>query len=681
MTDGVHHHAESAQAPAPVFAAVPSVSRIFWIILFLITWALSTWSFALYKAFDARWIIRYPKNLEIPLDRWISNATNWLVEDLSFGLFTFRDFTRFISSLVEAPYDLTRSFLIEGFTIGQGQQALEVAPPLSWIAIIAIVVALALYAKDWALALLVGFCFSYLAIFGQWESAMVTLASVLIAVPIGVVGGLALGIAAYRMPAFERFLRPVLDLMQTVPVFAYLVPILVLFGFGPVAALIATVIYAMPPMVRISTVALRTVPEEVIEAGRMVGCRRGQLMWKVLVPTAMPSLMVGVNQVIMLSLNMVIIASMIGAGGLGYDVLTALRRLDIGGGIEAGLAIVVMAIALDRLSQAFAVRRVRPPGNSQMPFHKRHPVLTLVALITISTTLAGVYFPEFREYPANLTVTTGTFWNSAIEWININFFDAIEAVKTVLLNFLLLPVKRFFTGIPWAWGIVVVGLAAARICGWRLGMMAAVMTFFIAASGLWREAMTTIYLCSVSVLIASLIGIPLGIWAGQNPRANSIIGAMIDTLQTLPSFVYLIPVVMLFRVGDFSAMIAVVLYALAPAVRYAAHGIRSVDEELIEAGKVSGCTERQILWRIKLPLAAPSLLLGLNQTIMLAISMLVITALVGTRDLGQEVYIALTKANIGQGIVAGLSVAFIAIIADRVVTALARSSQQRLGLE
>ncbi|MXN64435.1 ABC transporter permease subunit [Stappia sp. GBMRC 2046] len=680
MTDGVHNRARPARAPTAGLSGFPSFSAVFWIGLFLVTWALSTWSFALYKTFDARWIIRYPKKLEIPLDTWISNATNWLVEDLNFGFFTFRDVTRFISAIIEAPYDIMRSLLVDGFMIGQGQQAIDVAPPLSWIAIISIAVSLALYAKDRWLAILVGVCFAYLAAFGQWDSAMVTLASVLIAVPIGVAGGLALGIVAYRLPAFERMLRPVLDLMQTVPVFAYLVPILVLFGFGPVAALIATVIYAMPPMVRISTVALHSVPEEVIEAGRMVGCRRGQLMWKVLIPTAMPSLMVGVNQVIMLTLNMVIIASMIGAGGLGYDVLTALRRLDIGGGIEAGLAIVVMAIALDRLSQAFAVRRVRPHLDPQLPFHKRHPVFTLVVAIAVFTTLAGAYLPAFREYPARLTLTTGTFWNSTIEWINVNFFDSIEAVKTVLLNVLLLPVKRFFTGIPWAWGIVVVGLAAARICGWKLGVMAAAMTFFIAASGLWREAMTTVYLCSVSVLIASVIGIPLGIWAGQNPRANSVIGAMIDTLQTLPSFVYLIPVVMLFRVGDFSAMIAVVLYALAPAVRYAAHGIRSVDEELIEAGKVSGCTSRQILWRIKLPLAAPSLLLGLNQTIMLAISMLVITALVGTRDLGQEVYIALTKANIGQGIVAGLSVAFIAIIADRVVTALARSSQQKLGL-
>ena len=144
---------------------------------------------------------------------------------------------------------------------------------------------------------------------------------------------------------------------------------------------------------------------------------------------------------------------------------------------------------------------------------------------------------------------------------------------------------------------------------------------------------------------------------------------------------YLIPVVMLFRVGDFSAMIAVVLYAMAPAVRYTAHGIRSIEPQLIEAGIVSGCTKRQLLTRIRLPLAMPEIMLGINQTIMLALSMLVITAMVGTRDLGQEVYIALTKADTGRGIVAGLSVAFIAIVADRLIAANALRLRKRYGKE
>lgn len=663
-------------------AYIPGRSGWFWLTLFVVTWALSHYSWDLYKGFDARWIIKYPGAYLLKAETAISQFMQWLVEDATFGLFTFREFTRFIAWLIELPYDFMRDLLIDGFSVGLGNQAVEIAPSLSWIAVIVTLTAMAHYARDWKLAALVGGCFLYLAVFGQWQSAMVTLASVLIAVPIGSVGGLLLGILAYRMPAFEAMLRPVLDLMQTVPVFAYLVPILFLFGFGPVAALVATIIYAMPPMVRVTIVALHGVPSEIRDVGVMVGCTKRQMMWKVIVPSAAPTLMVGVNQVIMLTLNMVIIASMIGAGGLGFDVLSALRRLDIGGGIEAGLAIVVMAIALDRLSQAFASRTADThPVDPDRNVVARHPWLATVLLVAICTYLISGILPAVQSYPDAATISTGSIWSDLMGYINVHFFDTFEAVKTVFLTYLLLPIKRFFTGIPWAWGIIAMTLIGWRMGGIRLALLTGAMTALIAAVGLWDKAMITVYLCGVSVLIASAIGIPLGIFAAQNDTTNRVVGSFIDTLQTLPSFVYLIPVVMLFRVGDFSAMIAVVLYAMAPAVRYAAHGIRNIDPQLIEAGLVSGCTPRQVLWRIKLPMAVPELLLGLNQTIMLALSMLVITALVGTRDLGQEVYIALTKANSGQGIVAGLAVAFIAIIADRTLSAAANRVRKNMGLE
>ena len=190
-----------------------------------------------------------------------------------------------------------------------------------------------------------------------------------------------------------------------------------------------------------------------------------------------------------------------------------------------------------------------------------------------------------------------------------------------------------------------------------------------------------LYLCGISAVIASLIGIPIGIYSATRDRVWAWVQLAIDTLQTLPSFVYLMPAVMLFRVGDFTAMIAVVAFAVAPAIRYTALGIRKVDPKLIEAGRAMGCTEWQILTRIRLKLALPEILLGLNQTIMFALSMLVITALVGTRDLGQEVYIALTKADTGRGLVAGLSIAAIAIIADRLISAGAVHARRRLGLE
>ncbi|AVO39654.1 ABC transporter permease subunit [Pukyongiella litopenaei] len=630
------------------------------------------------------WALEYPGAWVVPLKDWISAAMSWLVEDARIGPVSFTDVTRAIAWLIEQPYDLARALLADGFLDGVGRRAKQILPPLSWIAIIAGVMALGQYARSWGLALLVGLSFLYLAMFGQWESAMVTLSSVLIAVPIGVAGGLWLGILAYRHPLFDRMLAPLLDLMQTIPIFAYLVPILFMFGFGPVAALVATVIYAMPPMVRITTLALRGVDSEIKDFGVMAGCTRRQMTWRILVPSAIDGLMVGVNQVIMLSLNMVIIASMIGAGGLGFDVLSSLRRLDIGAGFEAGIAIVILAIAVDRLSQAMSDRAATVHPGAVAPqggWIARHRRMVAVLGVMIAAFLLGRVIPFFQTYPETLWLTTGGFWDGLVKYLNVNYYDAFEAVKLFFLNYFLLPIKRFFLGVPWPWAIVMLGLLGAWFGGWRLAVMTVAMAGFIVVTGMWEKAMITVYLCGASVVIATAIGVPIGVLAATNPRAGRVIGVIIDTLQTLPSFVYLIPVVMLFRIGDFTAMIAIVLYALVPAVRYAAHGVRSVSPDLIEAGVVAGCTRWQLLTRIRLPLALPEILLGLNQTIMLALSMLVITALVGTRDLGQEVYIALTKADTGRGLVAGLAIAFIAIIADRVISAGARNARIRFGLE
>ena len=618
-----------------------------------------------------------PEALHLPTGGWISAAMKWLTDSAAIGPVSFKDLTRGFAALVEAPYQAARVLLVEGITEGRGRRATVLVPPLSWVAVTVAAVALGHYAKDIWLGLLAGALMVYLAIFGQWDSAMVTLASIVIAVPLGVAGGLGLGIAALRWRGAERVISPVLDLMQTVPTFAYLVPVLVLFGFGPVAALLATVIYAMPPMVRVTQVALRAVPAEIVDFANMAGCTPGQRMRKVMLPVALPDLMVGVNQVIMLSLNMVIIASMIGAGGLGADVLASLRRLDIGGGIEAGLAITALAIVLDRLGQALAARA----GHGAVVtgrFWQRHPRTVLVLAVIVAAGLLGLLIPAVQDWPKGWELTTKTWWADRMEWINVNYFDQLEAFRVWMLEHLLLPVKRFFLALPWPFLLGVLALAGWRLGGWRLGALVLALSGFIATTGLWEQAMTTVYLCGVSVLIAMAVGVPLGIWAASSETAGKIIGGVVDTLQTLPSFVYLIPVVMLFRVGDFSALIAVVLYSLVPAVKYTAHGVRSVPVELIEAGVASGATRGQILRKIRLPMAVPMILLGLNQTILLALSMLVITALVGTRDLGQEVYIALAKAEVGRGIVAGLGVAAIAIIADRLIGAAAAGARARL---
>jgi glycine betaine/proline transport system permease protein len=618
-----------------------------------------------------------PEAMHMPFAAGLTAAMKSLTETAAIGPVSVKDVTRGFARLIELPYEAVKILLVDGITEGKGRRATTIIPPLSWIAVTVAAVALGHYARNIWLGLLAGALMIYLAVFGQWDSAMVTLASIAIAVPLGVIGGLVQGIAAWRWPWVERVISPILDLMQTIPTFAFLVPILVLFGFGPVAALLATIIYAMPPMVRVTIVALRAVPSEIVDFANMAGCTPWQRMRKVMLPVALPDLMVGVNQVIMLSLNMVIIASMIGAGGLGADVLESLRRLDIGGGIEAGLAITALAVVLDRLGQAMS-ERVATVETRQGSWWQRHPRTTLVLVVALATGALGYLVPALQDWPKAWQITTKPFWSDLIEYININYFDQLEAVRVWFLEVLLLPVKRFFLALPWPFLLAALALAGWRLGGARLALLVLALGLFVAATGLWEQAMITVYLCGLSVVIAMLIGLPLGILAASNATAGRIIGAIVDTLQTLPSFVYLIPVVMLFRVGDFSAMIAVVLFALVPAVKYTAHGLRSVPVELIEAGVVCGCTKGQILRKIQLPMAVPMILLGLNQTILLALSMLVITALVGTRDLGQEVYAALATADVGRGLVAGFAVAAIAIIADRLIGAAAKLARARL---
>ena len=625
------------------------------------------------------WAIKYPKHLIFPLKIYISNFVKWLMNDAHFIIFSFKDLTRAISWIIEQPYQFILSLFAMGFYRGQGQEALLILPALSWTAVITIITSLAIYTKDKALVVLVALSFFYLAVFGQWNRAMITLSSIIIAVPIGVLLGLSLGIASYKSQKTEQFIKPILSLMQTIPVFAYLVPILVMFGFGPVSALIATIIYAMPPMVHTTILALKSVDPQIKDFGLISGCTNRQLMWRVLIPSAKSTIMVGVNQVIMLSFNMVIIASMIGAGGLGYDVLTSLRKLDIGGGFESGLAIVILAVALDRLSQAYV--KLRPDSKSKnQNLFKSYKLFFICFGVMIISYLVGFFSELIRNYPDALTVSTSSFWEDSMRHININYYDLLESIKVFLLIFFLMPIKKFFLAIPWPWTVTIITIIAWHYGKFKLSILTFLLLMFIVISGLWTKAMITIYLCGSSVVIACIIGIPLGIFAGLNKKADRVLTAFIDTLQTLPSFVYLIPVVMLFRVGDFTAMIAVVLYALAPAIRYTALGIKNINSELIEASLISGCTDRQLLFKVRLPLALPQILLGINQTIMLALSMLVITALVGTRDLGQEVYIALTKADIGRGLVAGLCVAFIAIIADKIIVASSNRLKIKYGL-
>jgi glycine betaine/proline transport system permease protein len=649
----------------------PPQRRSIWPALIWVALLAGTVAIALHPEV-ASWAANYPKGWVLPLAKEITAFSKAIIDVIT-------PVTRAISAALQVPLDFAVGIFAKGFTIGHGDSATAV-PRLSWIGVLAAVTLMGHAFGGRRTAIVAFLCFFYLALFGQWDRAMLTLALVMVCVPVGVLLGLVIGIAAYRNPRFDHFVvRPLLDLMQTIPAFAYIIPTLFLFGFTPVTPLIATVAFAMPPMVRATTLALHRVPTEIQELGRMTGCTRRQMLWRILLPSAKPTLMIGVNQVIMLTLNMVIIASMVGADGLGYDVLFALRGQKIGVGLEAGLAITALAIALDRLSHAAADSKadLYRPGT---PFHRRHPYLLVGIAALVATTLLGRVVPFFAGVPDGMTVTTAPIWDALVRWVNINFFDYFEAVRTVLLLHVLNPVKQAMLAVPWAGAVLIAAYAGWRLRDRNLALLCGLLIAFIAAVGLWDKAMTTVYLCAISAIISCLIGIPLGVIATRSAWFDRVQRVVVDTLQTLPSFVYLIPVVMLFRVGDVTALIAIVAFAVTPAIRYTIHGIRQVPPHLIEAAVATGCTRRQILWRVQLPLAMPEIMLGINQTILFALSMLVITALVGTRDLGQEVYIALTKVDTGRGIIAGLCVAFLGIVADRLLRAWADRFRRRLGI-
>ena len=224
-----------------------------------------------------------------------------------------------------------------------------------------------------------------------------------------------------------------------------------------------------------------------------------------------------------------------------------------------------------------------------------------------------------------------------------------------------------FAAFPWPAFMVLVVLLAWRMAGWRIALFAFLGMLFMLVNGLWVPFMQSTYLVGLAVLLCLLIGGALGLWAAHSDRVSAILRPINDTLQTMPQFVFLIPCLMFFKVGEFTALIAIMLYAIVPPIRYVEHGIRNVRPDVVEAARQIGCTPSQLLLQVKLPMALPVVMLGLNQTIMAALSMLAIAAMVGTRELGQQVYIALGKADAGLGFVAGLSIALLAMISDRII--------------
>ena len=561
-------------------------------------------------------------------------------------------------------------------------------PALPWTVVAGGAIILGHKLQGKGLAMLAGFSTIYIAVFGQWEPSMETLSFVLIAAPISVVLGLVLGIWAYKNRKVEATLNPLLNVMQTMPHFSYLVPVMVFFGIGDHAGAIATIIFATPPMVRLTVLGLKRVSPEVLEAGMMSGCGNFQLLLKVLIPTARRDILIGVNQVIMQCLAMAVIASFIGAKGLGFNLLLALNGLRIGQAIEQGICIVLIAVVLDRMSLAWANKQT--DYFADLTFIKRHKYsLLFLVIFIVGTVLAyiGTFF--FREgfnylyiVPHNKGITTENFWQTGVDWLWDTFFYTLTGFKVFLITKVLMPMKAAYLSMPVVATFVLTMGIGYIIGGIRTSIIVGGFLLFIALTEWWDRALITAYMLTFGVIVSAIIGITVGTLCAQKSYTTKFILLVCDTLQTFPSFIYLIPVIMLFGVNDLSVLTAVIVFATIPATRYTVEGLRSVPSSLHDAGSMSGVNRLQRWIKIELPMSFPHMMLGINQTVVFALFMVIIGAMIGTDDLGQFILKALSDKNgTGNGLTLGLCVAFIGLAVDQVIRTWATERKKVLGLD
>jgi glycine betaine/proline transport system permease protein len=560
-------------------------------------------------------------------------------------------------------------------------------PALPWTVVVGGAVILGYKLQGKWLALLAAFSTMYIGIFGQWEPAMETLSFVLVAAPISFGLGLVLGVWAYKNRKVEVTLNPLLNVAQTMPHFSYLVPVMVFFGVGDHAGAIATIIFATPPMVRLTLLGLKRVSPEVVDAGVMSGCGNVQLLFKVLIPTARRDILIGVNQVIMQCLAMAVIASFIGAKGLGFNLLLALNGLRIGQALEQGICIVLIAVLLDKMSLAWANKQTDYFADLAFIERHKHSLLFLVIFV-VGTILAYVGTFFFREgfnylyiVPHNKGITTENFWQARVDWIWDTFFFTLKGFNVFLITKVLMPIKGAYLGMPVAATFVLTMGIGYIVGGIRTALIVGGFLLFIALTEWWDRALITAYLMSCGVITSGIIGITVGTLCAQNTYTARFILLVCDTFQTFPSFIYLIPVIMLFGVTDTSVLIAVIVYATIPATRYTVEGLRSVPSSLHDAASMSGVNRLQRWIKIELPMSFPHMMLGVNQTVVFALFMVIIGAMIGTDDLGQYILKALSDKNgTGNGITLGLCVAFIGLAIDQVIRTWANERRKVLGL-
>ncbi|WP_435834990.1 ABC transporter permease subunit [Streptomyces antibioticus] len=532
---------------------------------------------------------------------------------------------------------------------------------------------------------LAGVTFAAFAVCGvldMWDATMETLALMSVAVTVSAVIGALLGLAAGLSDRFERILRPVLDTMQIMPAFAYLLPLVLLFDIGVPSALIATIIYAAPPMARLTALGLRGADQGVMEAAESLGTSPVQRLLTARLPLARKEILLGLNQTIMMALSMVTIASVIGAGGLGEEVFRALSTVDVGSALAAGIPIVLLAVWLDRVSAAAGERL----GEGAAPAGSRwlHG-LRAWAVAAVTAAVAGTvgWLLLIAEWPKAWTADIARPVNTFVGWCTDHLAEGVPVVggtRTWADNFttwVLNPLRDLLTATPWWALVLLVAVLALLAGGWGAMCTAALAMAGVGVIGVWDHSLDTLSQAVAGVAVTLVLGFAIGVAAARVPLLDRLLRPLLDTLQTLPQFIYLIPVVALFNVGRSAAVAAAVLYALPAVVRITVQGLRQVDGATLEAARSMGAGTFQQIRQVQVPLARPALMLALNQGVVLVLAMVIVGGFVGSGALGYDVVYGLQKSQLGVGLTAGVAIVLLGLVLDRTTQRSTRSSGTR----
>jgi glycine betaine/proline transport system permease protein len=518
--------------------------------------------------------------------------------------------------------------------------------------------------------------FATFALMGFWEASMQTLALMLASVALSLAVGVPLGIAAGLSNRFNRAITPVLDAMQIVPAFAYLMPVVILFSVGAAAAVVSTIIYAIPPAVRITALGIRRVPAETVEAAAAMGSTGRQTLTKVQLPLSRRMLLLGVNQTILFALSMVVIAALIGGEGLGAVVVRGLAS-NPAEAILGGVAIVIMAMALDRATEATADRTDPARRHLDETALRRLRLGTAAAGAAIALTVivakalgvASIYPEEIRGRSATLQAWLLAKIQVVLDYVQdpTSFvFRITEPVGTFILTELLLPLQQFLVETPWFVTVGGLTLIALIVSGLRPALTTLAMLMAIGVLGVWPLAMDTLSQVLVATAMAVVLGVALGVAAAESAAVSKALRPVNDVLQTLPQLVYIIPFIYLMPVSIVPGIVAGVLYAFPVVARLVERGVRDVAPAAVEAADAFGSTRRQVLTKVKIPLAGDAIMLGVNQGIIMVLAVVVIGGLVGSGGLGYEVAQGLVRGQFGQGVVASLAILALGIALDRV---------------